>query len=810
MFFFRKKNKPDSYALVQEKWKTGFGFWDKNRFEVQKEDTYESGTDKNRFFLKLKKKNHFAWVLSELYRYKDFHMEADIEFDEENPYSASGFILRYINDENFYYFLISNRGRFRFDLVFNGNPMKRIDWTESPLITNKLNSVRIIARDTFFSFYIDDEWIAEVEDDILFEGRIGFAAQNYNESPEALFYLNNFLIESRPIEVEKHFERWTAHIPQEPEARIRLAKTLYTMGAFPAATIQLKKALRHKKPDADDFFLFCEMCVNMGMYDLALETAEKCLALEPSRKEVIQEKGNILYLLNRFLDARDYIKENISGFEDNATIWNLLGNCEYSLGNFQKSQEAYETAISIQDSMPIFFRNAARAAEMNGDKKKALDYFVKSSRLFFREEAYNELYPVFNSVRKIDPDNNDVRVLEGMILFLEKKYSRAEEIFKKLIEQGYRDSSIFYINGIIKMEQGNRERAIEDFTKACELEDSFYLYWLRLGETKLLIGQDPEFELKKALDLSPDDPWALNQYGLYLLQKGDDKTAGDYFTRALEKLPDEADIAINLSQSVYNLGQRGMAFTLLETEAFQNNPKINNHRGNLYTRERDYQRAVHQYEKALNLDPGNPAYLENCAKACIEADMIMHAEGHLTKLFDISPTAPVYNLIGYLALIQRDWIRAGVAFRQGLELDPENGDIMVNMASLYLDRSEYEQAKEWVEKALRKNPENTDALQIKERIRLKFEIKFECATCRRHWWAPRNVSAQSPIRIHGEPPGDAPAGKCETCGKIYCIECAQKYLKDKRFVCPDCNQFLKLSDDWLKYLLLERIKNMDK
>jgi hypothetical protein len=244
MFFFRKKKKPDPYELVQEKWRTGFGLLDKKRFEVQKEETYESGIDKNRFFLCLKKKNHFAWVLSELYRYKDLCLEADIEFREGNPHSAAGFILRYINDENFYYFLISNRGFFRFDLVFNGNPMKRIDWTESPLITNKTNSIRIIARDTYFSFYVDDDWIAEVEDDTLFEGRIGFTAQNYNEHPEALFYLNRFLIESRPIEVEKHFERWINYIPQEPEARIRLAKTLYTMGAFPAATIQMKNLMQ--------------------------------------------------------------------------------------------------------------------------------------------------------------------------------------------------------------------------------------------------------------------------------------------------------------------------------------------------------------------------------------------------------------------------------------------------------------------------------------------------------------------------------------------------------------------------------------
>jgi len=145
-----------------------------------------------------------------------------------------------------------------------------------------------------------------------------------------------------------------------------------------------------------------------------------------------------------------------------------------------------------------------------------------------------------------------------------------------------------------------------------------------------------------------------------------------------------------------------------------------------------------------------------------------------------------------------------------LEKDPDNYEIMLNLASLYLDRSDYKNAKEWSELALKKNPENEDILHIQRRIREKFEIKYECSACHREWWVPRNIPAQSQLKLHGEPPGDAPAGECEKCGKIYCVECGQKHLKDKRFVCPDCDQFLKLSADWLKYVLLGCIKHAEK
>ncbi|MBN2443135.1 MAG: tetratricopeptide repeat protein [Spirochaetales bacterium] len=813
MLLFGKKDKPDPYEIVKERWKTSFNFLDKKRFAIQKDDTYESGIEKNKFFLTLKKKNHFAWVLSEPNRYANFCLEGDIEFHPDNKHSAAGFIFRYINEENFYYFLISNKGFFRFDVVFNGNPLVRIDWTESPHISDSTNSIRIIARDTYFSFYVDDEWIAELEDDMLFKGQIGFAAQNYNDKPEAHFYLKEFSLESRDIEIEKHFERWTSYIPQEPEARIRLAKTLYAMEAYTAASIQIKKALRHKKPTADDFFLFGEMCVNMGMHELALETIDKCLSLEPSRTAAIQEKANILYLLNKTIEARDFILGKISLFEDNATIYNLLGNCEYSIGNFEKAFAAYETACSIQDTMPIFMVNTARAADMNGNKEKAIEYYLKASTLFFKEEAFDELYPIFARLEKLDSVNDDVRGLAGKILFQEQKRDEAEEIFDDLIKKGCNDSGIFYLNGLIKKDKGEIKNALKDFKKACELEESFYLYWLRLGEVKYLAGENPEKELEKAMELKPEDPWVLNQYGLYLLNKKDYKEANEYFARALEKASGETDIAIdiaiNLSQSHYNLGQMDEAFQVLASEDFEGKSKIYNQRGNLFTQDKKFKKAINEYKKALKIEPENPAYLENCAEACIEVDMIMQAEEYLTKLYDISPTPSVLNLIGYLSLIKREWVRAGVAFQEGLEKDPGNTTIMINLANLYLDRSDYQKSMEWINKVLEKEPENEIAQRIKKNIRNKFEKNLLCATCGREWWVAKTIPPQSLGTIHGEPPGEAPAGKCENCGKIYCIECAQKHLKEKRFVCPDCDKYLKLSDDWLKYLLIEAIKKAD-
>jgi hypothetical protein len=55
--------------------------------------------------------------------------------------------------------------------------------------------------------------------------------------------------------------------------------------------------------------------------------------------------------------------------------------------------------------------------------------------------------------------------------------------------------------------------------------------------------------------------------------------------------------------------------------------------------------------------------------------------------------------------------------------------------------------------------------------------------------------------VRGEPPAAAPAGRCPACKKVYCVGCASAHLREMRFYCPDDGEFLRLSDDPLKWLL---------
>lgn len=803
--FKRKKVNPD--AIADELWETSFKWYQKKRIALEENDQYSSKVTASGFSLELKKKNLFAWSNSPLFRYRDFHLEAKLSLAGSNGYCAAGIVFHYVNEENFYYFLVSSRGAFRCDVVFNSNPIHLIEWTECPFIKDGQIDLRIIAHGSFYSFYIDNEWVAEFDDDTIAAGRLGLAAQNYNESENALFYLKKLKVDARPLQVEQAYYRWVHYIPVLPEYRRKLAETFFSMGRFTVAVVQLKKALRTGGESAELHFQLAASFLHLKLYDEALESIEKSLALEPEKSEAVIEKANILYLKDEFTRGRGYIKKIMRSYKKNSLLWNLLGNNEFALKNWQAAHKAYKKAISLDNQLPIFLINAARAALEMGDRKEALDLYLQASRLLFKLEDYAEIYLLLPRVKHLDPENHEVAALEGKILFHEQKFAEAEKLFSKLIHSGYIESSVFFLYGLILAAEDNRAAALEYLEQATRLEPDYYLYWFHLSEKLFLSGDDPMVALKKAFDLAPDDPWVNNLYGLVLLRNGSLSDAGSYLQKALDQAPVEIDILINFSEYLFRTEQREKAFSIIGEglKATGDDPKLLNHRGNLFSRLKEYGEAAADYEIALKADPDNVEYMENCAACSIELDMIMRAEELLLKLLEKSPGASVYNRLGNLALIKRENKRAELAFKEALKLEPDNGEINLNLAALYLQQGRQKQAKELILSILEKQPDSAGAVKLLSQIRKNYELKMECASCSREWWVPRELPPQRGLKLHGEPPGEAPAGKCPACGKIYCIACASDYLRDKRFVCADCGEFLKLSGNQLKYLIAKHI-----
>ncbi len=810
---FRIKIKDDPDRVAEEKWETKFRWIDENRFLPESTPKYSTRLHRRFLSLELQKESLFAWTTGTHYRYADFCLEAELAIDQDNGYSAVGLILRQIDEENYYYFLLSNHSYFRFDLVFNGNPVRLIDWTPLPSFIDFSEfdyiPLRIIARGSFFSFYLDDEWIAEVSDDTILEGKIGFAAQNYEEKDQARFFLMELSLTSVPVEVERAYFRWTSYVPIWPEARVNLAKTFFGQEQFESVIVQMRKALAGRKGDAEEYMLLAEALINLESYEPALQAVGQALDEDSTHDQALLEKANLLYLLNRFEEARAHLERIITKLTDNAAAHNLLGNITTALSDWETARQAYQRAVEIQPEMPLFKLNLARALDTMNLMDEAKTVYLQAAEQLFHEDAYSEVWPIVYRVKSIDPENPRNIALSGKLFFYEGKKVEAEAIFRRLLAQGFEeDSTVFFLLGLILAEKDDREAAAEFFEKACRLEPEAPLYRLRLAENLFLMGRECRSDVVEALRLSPEDAWVKNLYGQMLMAEGKAHEALGYFEKATFLEADEVDLSLNYSDCLAKTGQIEEALKVngLILNRHGDDARLYNQEGNLFVLKGDYPHALVSYEKALKLERDNPDYLRNCASTCIELDMILRSEELLTRLLDLSPTPETYNLLGHLALIKGENARAEAALNEGLELEPENMDLQLNKAALYIEMRRIDEARNIIQKILTANPEETKAKRLLERIHEEFDERLQCAVCGTVWWVPNELPPQPAMRLRGHPPDDCPAGRCAQCGKVYCIRCAQEHLVENRFVCADCGEVLRVSEDSLKYLVHEYVK----
>lgn len=811
---FRKKKIADPDSLLQDTWRTDFRWLEKKRFANEVAKDFSSKTRRRRLELKIHKSSCFAWVLAP-HQYGDFMIQARLNIGRENGHSSAGFVFRYNNKDNFYYFLLSNRNRFRFDVVFNQNPMHLIEWTAVPEAVKDAAELRIIARDNDFSFFLGDEWLAEVSDDTLKTGFMGFAAQNYEEKNEGVFLLNSLKIESRPVVVEQEFLRWTRYVPVSPQSRITLARTYADMDKHSEAVVQLKAAARHLFDSAELHLLLARAYTQLKAYPESLSCLDRVLELEPGNDQIRLEKADVLFLEGDFLKCRDYIESILPRYPKDPQLRNLLGRCEYNLGNWEKAAGQYRDAIDLDPENAVYRVNLARCQERAGDSVQGVSNYLAAARELFRQELYDELSLVLARLNDLVPPDSDqayeLKSFEGKMLYHEGKKHQAENLFSEVIDSGYSDSGVHYLYGLMLIEKQDRTAAEVHLSKAAEIDPDYPLYWFRLAENRFLLGEDPWQALDRAYALDDGDPWINNLRGQVLLGEKRYGEALPFFQKAMESASKEASIYRNYADCLMRLERGEEALQLLAAgiERAEGSEEelasLHNQRGNCLVELGRCAAAVEDYEKALELVPHSRDYMQNCAACCIELDMIMRAEELLNNLLEERESASAYNLTGNLAVVTGEFERARLAYLEGLKLEEDNREIKLNLLSLYIETDKVEEARELLDemKGWADPPERWR--HLRDRFQDQFEELLACSACGRQWRVPKQLPPQPAFTIRGEPPGEAPAGRCEQCGQLYCIACASEWVENGKLMCPNCNNRLRLNDDSLKYLLLQYV-----
>jgi len=516
--------KPEA-RLVVDFAKTKFAPTKQHLFDIKSEESYNACLSDGALNLRLKKTNFIAYVDIPKMEYQDHIIDAKIRLDSMGGYAATGIIFRIMSQDSYYMALVSSKGYFRFDVVKDNTPRTLIAWTE---ITNFKDNdydnilpafdIKIITYGSYLIFVVNGTWVAEISDDSISNGTLGFAAASYDVETDkktdeytCKAHLDFISIDTRVSEIERQFTKWTNDTNINADSRLKLAETFAVMDKPAKAMDQINRAWKRRDDvirgiattytearTKKELLLASRMSFRLGQFNEALGFIDSILDQWPDSAEgklASVEKIKILNELNKFEDLKKFLQNQKDKLTKDINYYTMLARCCFELKEYKTSANAWKEAYKINSENGVYAANAANSLEQMGKKKEAIALYLEAGKVFLRQDNNAELEALIPKILIIGIDNWEAHDLAGKWYFsiedydnCNKEFVKAEKLRIDTRPRPAADPALYYLWGLVYFIKNNKKRAIRLLEKAVKLAPDYELFSKKLEEIKLVFS----------------------------------------------------------------------------------------------------------------------------------------------------------------------------------------------------------------------------------------------------------------------------------------------------------------------------------
>jgi len=288
------------------------------------------------------------------------------------------------------------------------------------------------------------------------------------------------------------------------------------------------------------------------------------------------------------------------------------------------------------DSFDLAEQYLNKAQEIN---QSNFDVYFLLGELYFKKNEYEKSLDMFKKVILLEPKNPLAHAFKGYILAKTGYVSDGEQALKKAIKLDLTNPFPYYFLGNIYKNLRFYKKAINNYQKALgygclfsELIENYAFCLLRIKKYNELIKELCPFEKQNRLSAH-----AKQHLADAYTYTGNYKKAISLLVEAYEylrKKEDVSDLEIKIGNVYfYNIKdyQEAEKYYLRAREKDENNYQVNqnlehinyqksriklhNNLGVIYAQSGNYEEAIKEFEKALEIDKNNPEAIHNFEKA---------------------------------------------------------------------------------------------------------------------------------------------------------------------------------------------------
>jgi tetratricopeptide (TPR) repeat protein len=323
------------------------------------------------------------------------------------------------------------------------------------------------------------------------------------------------------------------------------------------------------------------------------------------------------------------------------------------------------------------------------------------------------------------PASREARLLKRGKSYLEKKdYARAVLEFRSAEQAMPQDVEPYYQEGLAYVGLGNYQAAFQAFQRATQIDPKHVGALVKLTEL-LSTKKKGEFlhwaeqHGKTAVELSPENPDALNALALTELRLGNEADASRYLEQALGKMPQH--LRSSMALAVVKLSHRDIAGAeqILKQAVSQapQSPEPLIALSQLYLIVGKTSEAGAALRRALDLDPRNTQallYLVSIESAAGRKDQAEELYRRMAALPDKK-----FRSVHALYLLQAGKTDAGLAeLSQLYKQDPDDRNVRTRLVAAYVRFNHLSEARKLLDAVLNDHHQDVEALLQKSEIEL--------------------------------------------------------------------------------------------
>jgi len=489
----------------------------------------------------------------------------------------------------------------------------------------------------------------------------------------------NYLMNKQPAEAEIAFRQGLEYAPGNIDMLSNLAELYLQQGRFNKGTEYLNRALQVNPDDVDVLLSLGNVCIRLEVFDVAL------MAFQRARK-VAPETGNIDEIINEL--------EKLVPAEAAETP------VEAPVG-MTVSQE--ETGLILA---------VGQAAQKRGDLEAAV-------REFYRVTGrYPNLAAGFSAL--------------GATLLVLERADEAVAPLRRATELAPQEVLNFTQLGFALLQSGQSadkaERAFQQAARLApeEVEPMLSLVELYRGQERY--GEASEM-IKMAIELDPTDVEVLVSFGLLSFELGDVEGAQIALDRLSQAPPNHPGVA-TLRQAVSTSPTDGAGIAEIPAQPPVSNPvqvdepaKVATEmdpvleKGQTAFAQGDLETAAREFSWAATMHPDMADVQMALATTLLELGQVEAAVVPLLRAAELAPQQAggvdnVCNMLGFAYTKLNRPEQAETAFLKGLEIAPDNLDLLGNLAEFYAAQEQFDQATGYINRVLNIDPDAVDTLLL--------------------------------------------------------------------------------------------------